>query len=376
MKRENDELKIELSIQGAELFEDTFAGFEENAEVTDAEKQRVLSSVMRKAGFEMNGIISENRKNITAAKSDDTEVRRGRIQVKRSGTIAACIAVLAVGAVTAGILHNNNIIAAAPDKYTLTAGSTTSDEEDSTDTAADNSEEFVVTTADVTADSPVENTMPDMVGKMLTDMVTKYEGKLKFDIVSEYNEEYEEGMIYAQSIPAGTAFSEGDKVTVKVSHNKDMSVIPDVTGKNNRKAEDELRNAGFTVVLKGMYDDEIPEGCVIKTEPPAGEKAKFESIVTMYVSKGKCDDPDALTMPEVRGMTADEAVELLKESGISAEIMEIANSAENGMVVDQSVESGRKLLPDTTVVIYVSTGISDPVDMTLSLPLPGELHGT
>ena len=360
MKRENDELKLELSVSDAELFEDTFADFEENAEVTDEEKQRVLSSVMRKAGFEMNGIIKDNKRDIKSNKAEDAEVRRGNIQVRRGGVIAACIAVLAVGAVTAGILHNNNIQAATPDKYTLTAGSGTSGDEDNS-TAEE--------------DIPAENIMPDMVGKKLTDVLEEYDGRLKFDIISEYNEEYEEGMIYAQSIPAGEEFSVGDTVTLKVSHDKGMSAVPDVVGKDSADAEYELKEAGFTVVQHSIFDDEIPEGKAISTDPPAGEKAEFESIITMYVSKGSSEDTNEVAVPEVRGMTEDEAVKLLKDMGLKVKVEYLNNRAEKGMVVDQAFEPDRKLKKDEYQTIYVSEGMEGAVELTLNIPLPSELHG-
>ena len=360
MKRENDELKLELSVSDAELFEDTFADFEENAEVTDEEKQRVLSSVMRKAGFEMNGIIKDNKRDIKSNKAEDAEVRRGNIQVRRGGVIAACIAVLAVGAVTAGILHNNNIQAATPDKYTLTAGSGTSGDEDNS-TAEE--------------DIPAENIMPDMVGKKLTDVLEEYDGRLKFDIISEYNEEYEEGMIYAQSIPAGKTFSVGDTVTLKVSHDKGMSAVPDVVGKDSADAEYELKEAGFTVVQHSIFDDEIPEGKAISTDPPAGEKAEFESIITMYVSKGSSEDTNEVAVPEVRGMTEEEAVKLLKDMGLKVKVEYLNNRAEKGMVVDQAFEPDRKLKKDEYQTIYVSEGMEGAVELTLNIPLPSELHG-
>ena len=360
MKRENDELKLELSVSDAELFEDTFADFEENAEVTDEEKQRVLSSVMRKAGFEMNGIIKDNKRDIKSNKAEDAEVRRGNIQVRRGGVIAACIAVLAVGAVTAGILHSNNIQAAKPDKYTLTAGSGTSGDEDNS-TAEE--------------DIPAENIMPDMVGKALTDVLEEYDGRLKFDIISEYNEEYEEGIIYAQSVPAGEEFSVGDTVTLKVSHDKGMSAVPDVVGKDSADAEDELKEAGFTVVQHSMFDDEIPEGKAISTDPPAGEKAEFESIITMYVSKGSSEDTNEVAVPEVRGMTEDEAVKLLKDMGLKVKVEYLNNRAEKGMVVDQAFEPDRKLKKDEYQTIYVSEGMEGAVELTLNIPLPSELHG-
>ena len=256
MKRENEELKIDLSVQDAELFEDTFAGFEENAEVTDAEKKRVLSSVMRKAGFEMNEIINEKRKNITASKTDDTEVRRGRIQVKRGGIIAACIAVLTVGAVTVGMLHMNNINADIPEPAGQPTVEGQSTDAEYTDTSDDEYTD--------TSDDNAENIMPDLVGRKLTDVLAEYDGKLSFDVGYDYNTEYEEGIIIGQYTPAGTPFNDGDSLELKVSKGT-MIAIPDVSGSESEVAEEELRAAGFNPVVKEIYDEEVLFNCYFIT---------------------------------------------------------------------------------------------------------------
>lgn len=368
MKRENEELKIDLSVQDADLFEDTFAGFEENAEVTDAEKQRVLSSVMRKAGFEMNEIINEKRKNITASKTDDTEVRRGRIQVKCGGIIAACIAVLAVGAVTAGVLNMNNINADIPkpaSRPTSDVYATCDEDIDTTDT------DYTDTT-----DDNAENIMPDLVGRKLTDVLIEYNGKLRFDVVYDYNSEYEDGIIIEQYTPAGTPFKEGDYLELKVSNRQQNRFIPDVSGSEHEVAESELSAAGFIPYVKEIYSDEVPEGIAIKTEPGPGTKASLANGVTLFISKGKLEDPNLVSVPDVIGMTEDEAVQLLKDIGLNVKIEHFQSRNEKGTVVDQAVVPGDSLNKDEYQTIYVSDGLTGPVQMTLSLPLPKGLRGT
>ena len=162
---------------------------------------------------------------------------------------------------------------------------------------------------------------------------------------------------------------------MKVSHDKGMSAVPDVVGKDSADAEDELKEAGFTVVQHSMFDDEIPEGKAISTDPPAGEKAEFESIITMYVSKGSIEDTNEVAVPEVRGMTEDEAVKLLKDMGLKVKVEYLNNRAEKGMVVDQAFEPDRKLKKDEYQTIYVSEGMEGAVELTLNIPLPSELHG-
>lgn len=368
MKRENDELKIDLSVQDAELFEDTFAGFEENAEVTDAEKKRVLSSVMRKAGFEMNEIINEKRKNITASKTDDTEVRRGRIQVKRGGIIAACIAVLAVGAVTAGVLNMNNINADIPKPAS----------QPTSDVYATGDEDIDTTDTDYTdaTDDNAENIMPDLVGRKLTDVFKEYDGKLSFDVVFDYNSKYEDGIIIGQYTPAGTPFKEGDSLELRVNSEQQNRFIPDVSGSEREVAESSISAAGFIPYVKEIYDEEVPEGIAIKTDPAPGNKAAFESKITLFISKGKSGEPETVTVPDVVGMNEDEAMLLLKETGLCVRHKDVLNSAEKGTVVEQSAEPDTTLNKYDDITISVSAGVTEPVKLTIRTPLPGKLRGS
>ena len=67
MKKHGKELGLILTEDDAAAFEKTYADFEKNATVTEDEQQRILSSVMKKAGFEMNGnitVTNEKRRKI------------------------------------------------------------------------------------------------------------------------------------------------------------------------------------------------------------------------------------------------------------------------------------------------------------------------
>ncbi|MCH5348228.1 MAG: hypothetical protein J1E40_02800 [Oscillospiraceae bacterium] len=53
-----DDMAYGISEDSAEMFDSVYAGFEKNASVTAYEQERILSSVMRKAGFDMKEIAS------------------------------------------------------------------------------------------------------------------------------------------------------------------------------------------------------------------------------------------------------------------------------------------------------------------------------
>ena len=101
MEERLDKLAENMTEELAEHFEQSFSDFGADASLSEEQTERILSSFMRKAGAEMNDtdIIKENRYIRSTKQVVGEESRKGRIQLKRGGAIAACIAVLAAGGV-------------------------------------------------------------------------------------------------------------------------------------------------------------------------------------------------------------------------------------------------------------------------------------
>ena len=217
-------------------------------------------------------------------------------------------------------------------------------------------------------------TLPNFVGKNITQVQSDWGDKLKFDVQQEYNIDYEEGIIFWQSQSPSKSVKEGYTLTVKVSKGKQMAVIPDVAGSESEVAESELRAAKFTVVLRSKYDDNIPEGIAIGTEPAAGTEFAIDGAVTLYVSKGPLDTQ--VKVPNVVGLTKEKAITILKENKLVANVEDMPHDGDKGKVLDQSIDPDTRVEKDTEVTIYVSTGETDPIDMTIRVPMPDGLHGS
>lgn len=67
--------------------------------------------------------------------------------------------------------------------------------------------------------------------------------------------------------------------------------VPNVIGKKSRQATSILQSAGFKVNPVLEYHPAVAAGLVFSQSPAAGTKAKAESIITIYVSKGKPPAP-------------------------------------------------------------------------------------
>lgn len=62
--------------------------------------------------------------------------------------------------------------------------------------------------------------------------------------------------------------------------------IPDLVGLEESHATDALKNNGFLVQIQKEYDDKVPKGSVMKTDPLSGVPVDKESKVVLYISKG------------------------------------------------------------------------------------------
>ena len=215
--------------------------------------------------------------------------------------------------------------------------------------------------------------LPNFEGENIVQVKQDWDDKLKIEVQDEYNNDYEEGIIFWQSQTAGKTVKEGFTITLKVSRGKQMAIIPDVSGSESEVAESELRAAGFTVVLRSKYDENVPEGIAIGTEPAADTEFALEGAVTLYISKGPLDTQ--VKVPNVVGLTKEKAITVLKENKLKAVVQDLPHDGDKGKVIDQSLEPDWRVERDTEVTIYVSTGETDPVDLTISIPMPDGLSG-
>ena len=237
--------------------------------------------------------------------------------------------------------------------------------------------------AAVVMQSPLSKTSKDhtntlqiknFVGLNVVQVEQDFKDQLKFEIDNEYNSQYEEGIITEQNIDPGKWVKEGTTITLKVSKGKQMTTVPDVKGNSGTVAESELKAAGFTVVLRNTYDDNIAEGLVVKTQPAAGSKYPVSGTVTVFVSQGPFDTQ--VKVPNVIGLKKEKAIALLKDKKLKANVEEVEHEGDKGIVLDQSEEKGRKIERDSVVTIYVSTGKVSPTELTITLPIPAGAHGS
>lgn len=214
----------------------------------------------------------------------------------------------------------------------------------------------------------------NFVGRNIVEVEQEYSGRLKFEKTEEYNDEYDEGVIFEQGQTAGTLVREGYTLALKVSRGKRMIPVPDVKNKQSEIAESELTSAGFTPVLRETYDNDVAKGVVIRTEPSAGQEAASNSEVLVIVSKGPFESD--LKVPNVIGLTKEKAIAKLTENKLEYQIEEIAHEGDKGKVIEQSIAGDQFVSKGTVVTIFISTGEAETQSLTISMPMPNNIWGS
>jgi eukaryotic-like serine/threonine-protein kinase len=132
----------------------------------------------------------------------------------------------------------------------------------------------------------------------------------------------------------GTVLKADDVVTVVVSAGKPKVEVPDVAGRRAEAAEAALADAHLEVRPERVFDDDVPEGRAVGTDPGSGSEVPWGSAVVLRVSKG----PDLVEVPQVVGLSKKEAEQRLREAGLEAHYVFPVGTR----VVEQSPGPGEK----------------------------------
>jgi serine/threonine-protein kinase len=196
--------------------------------------------------------------------------------------------------------------------------------------------------------APVE--VPDVVGRPALAAAQQLQDA-GFVVVpkQQYNDEgVDRGMVVSQD-PAGREEVEAEsQVRIVVSKGPSPVTVTDVSGMTYEEAATQLARAHLRAVRAEEYvnDGSVPRGDVIRTEPAAGQQAEYDSEVTVVVSLG----PDLVTVPDVEGMSAEEASDELAAAGLEADVRRFRPNREVG---DQDPDAGDRVLRGSTVTLIM-----------------------
>lgn len=170
----------------------------------------------------------------------------------------------------------------------------------------------------------------------------------------------------------------------------DGILIPDVNGKTYAEAKSILDEKGFNVEKAEDTANTAAKDTVVSTSPAAGDRAKAGSKITVYVSNGANYSASAaaevsvakadgqVTVPNIIGMTSEEAVITLVEAGLQeGTIVETNNEDSNltGLICAQSIAFGTSVSAGTVINMELSIGpasVTYSYNADISAPTEGE----
>ena len=129
--------------------------------------------------------------------------------------------------------------------------------------------------------------------------------------------------VYSDTVPAGNIVScqpkagqkvgLGQTVAAAVSRGVETKTVPDVVGKTKDQATAAIKAAGLTPGdVTEEYSASVDSGKIISSTPKAGKVIKHSEKVSLVVSKGK----EPTTIPDVTGLSEDEAKKALEDAGL------------------------------------------------------------
>ena len=159
------------------------------------------------------------------------------------------------------------------------------------------------------------------------------------------------GVVTAQNPGAGTRVVRDSTVTLVVSAGRPEVTVPDVVGEAAPNAVAQLKRAGLTSSVRGVFAAE-PRGTVISQQPSAGTSVERGRDVLLRISKG----PATVPLPDVVGLDQHDAVSQLRDAGLTARIFRVPSADPAGTVVAMSPAAGTRVAKGKSIRLNVSRG--------------------
>jgi beta-lactam-binding protein with PASTA domain/predicted Ser/Thr protein kinase len=132
----------------------------------------------------------------------------------------------------------------------------------------------------------------------------------------------------------------------------ELVAVPDVRGLEEILAVNQLLDRDLVPRVKRVHDEEVPEGKVISQDPQPGDREARRNKVELRVSLGQ----PTTKVPDVKGQSATDAVAILKDAGLEANVQRVPSREPEGTVVAQAPGAGKTVRLGTEVRVNASSG--------------------
>jgi eukaryotic-like serine/threonine-protein kinase len=205
-------------------------------------------------------------------------------------------------------------------------------------------------------DDVVQLEVPDLVDSPLdvAEQLLEARGFILGDVTEEASETIEPGRVIRQRPGPGELADEGSAIDVVVSVGTETVAVPDVVGLSEEDALRLIREAGLVVGQRERrFDEDVPEGQIIESDPPAGTDVPLGSRVDFAISEGL----ELVSVRPVVNRAEADAIARLEDQGLEVVIQRAFSAVvAQGFVISQDPEPGAQVAAGSVVRIVVSDG--------------------
>lgn len=217
-----------------------------------------------------------------------------------------------------------------------------------------------------------DTTAPNLVGMDIEEAKKQY-SKFNIEVESSaFHDSYDKDVIYYQNVKPGMTVKEKSTIKVKISSGVQSFSLADYTNFEENQVYAILTDNDIEFTTITEYNDDIPEGYVIKTEPGVDTVVDSGTVVIIYVSMGPKNT--YATVPNVLGYKLNDAKLMLNSAGIKIGSVTRVDSTQAGSVIlNQSLSAGTQVQRGTTIDLVIAMERdSEANSVTLDIPLPSD----
>ncbi len=203
---------------------------------------------------------------------------------------------------------------------------------------------------------PVLHAVPELTGRALEDAEATIEAMdLVVGNIEEINDEdipagvVMEATVDGRPVQVADEYVTGTVIDLVVSSGPEARTVPNLVGSTQGQAETQLKDRGLVINVAQDYSETVPEGDIISTNPASGTEVARGTTVTVVVSQGL----PFVTVPEVVGLPAAEAADILETAGF---VVVDTEGPPNRPVINTDPAEGTSHRKGTSIRIFVSLG--------------------
>ena len=173
-------------------------------------------------------------------------------------------------------------------------------------------------------------------------------------VVMAFDETVKAGVVLTGDPPAGREVRRGSTVTLTVSQGPERYDVPQLVGRTQAQAEQQLTNSRLTVgTVSEAFSETVPQGQVISTSPAASTSVKRATSVDLVISTGR----QPIQLQDWTGQPANRAIAALSGAKLKVDAtkQDWSDTVPKGSVISQSPATGT-LFQGDPVTLVISKG--------------------